>query len=607
MANNPSPKSQYNRGHVRKPTPILPALPLSLSDKAWRRSIEIAPIAEEESSGPIAALPATERSHVESQDHHVQNGDADQQSDLRHEQDAVPTQNRNADEKDAASTAVEIKDDKSSSAEETTVNEQPLQPQTVENAHVTEQRPEDAPQVVSESDERVETDTEVSNLEPSAVAEVKKVQILDREGLPSDHDQSSVDPSSISAATDQSSITGESALETVVDDSSHLDRNPTLSHRKSEAAPEALANGFSPRSVHERNGSQPIVLPALPKPVPLPSIHEHLLSLASTKQFFDTVIYINHPDTSLQPSEHFSHSLFLCRSEIFAKILSEIDPSIHPKVINLYPSRNILSHAFEAALRFFYSDHVLTTQTLMPQAAYQTRQAKQYTFEYIMSYWVAGVELGLLPVKSRAHEMVQDLISWDIADAVAKEIHDLRYAEESLQNGQDKFEVREIANSLSRLLASRLFAQLDLVSIDLSNTAQSLSLPTRFSALEYPRSNNPALSSMVFGSLSSEQTNAPNPVSIMTSILTNISFLDLSIVVDEIGSIYGLPGENFVRQVIEIREANRDHVINNRSIPNKQRLSNSSVWEPAGHREYLDEYGRLSRERVGFLLPIRNR
>lgn len=168
MANNPSPKSQYNRGHVRKPTPILPALPLSLSDKAWRRSIEIAPIAEEESSGPIAALPATERSHVESQDHHVQNGDADQQSDLRHEQDAVPTQNRNADEKDAASTAVEIKDDKSSSAEETTVNEQPLQPQTVENAHVTEQRREDAPQVVSESDERVEIDTEVSNLEPSS-------------------------------------------------------------------------------------------------------------------------------------------------------------------------------------------------------------------------------------------------------------------------------------------------------------------------------------------------------------------------------------------------------------------------------------------------------
>ena len=204
------------------------------------------------------------------------------------------------------------------------------------------------------------------------------------------------------------------ALETVVDDSSHVKRNATLTHRKSEAAPEALANGFSPRSIHERNGSQPIALPqpgTLPKPAPLPSIHEHLLSLASTKQFFDTVIYINHPDTSLQPSEHFSHSLFLCRSEVFAKIISEFDPSIHPKVINLYPSRNVLSHAFEAALRFLYSDHVLTTQTLMPQAAYQNRQAKLYTFEYIMSYWIAGVELGLLPIKSRAHEMVQDLIS----------------------------------------------------------------------------------------------------------------------------------------------------------------------------------------------------
>ena len=283
--------------------------------------------------------------------------------------------------------------------------------------------------------ENVQVNTEVDNSDDSLNAATKRVQILDRDSHPSDHEQSSVDPGSISAVTDQSSNTGESALETVVDETSYTRQVSPLVHRKSEAAPEALSNGYSPHSMHDRNGSQSILSQqpiVVPKPTPLPSLHDHLLSLASTKQFFDTVIYINHPDTSLQPSEHFTHSLVLCRSEIFAKTISEFDPSVHPKVINLYPSRNIFSHAFEAALRFFYSDQVLTTQTLMPQVGFQTRQDKQYTLEYIMSYWISGVELGLLPIKARAHEMVRDLICWDLAEAIVKEVQDLRFAEDNL-------------------------------------------------------------------------------------------------------------------------------------------------------------------------------
>ena len=615
MANSPSSNGLVSRSHVRRPTPIFPALPLSLSDKTWRRPSEIPQSILTEVANNATASQASQN--------------VDDQTD-----DKTSLTKNIAGEETSKTEAIQGTQDLSSDTSSHKRKEGTITFHEEQNgsearpsqaAHI-EYKPQE-PNQSRQSDNTIETssqqshyhthqDSDVSELQrndalnTTVIDGVKSLRMSNHESSPVDHEISSVEPSSTTVATDHSSYTNESTLETVVDEDHELRRHVPVQHRKSEAAPEALANGFSPRSVQGSNSSQAVGAVQTPprmKQALLPSIHDHLLLMANSKQFFDTILYVNHPDHSLQASEHFAHLLLLSRSERFTKLMSDIDTSAQPKMINLYPCRNILSHAFEAALRFLYSDQVLNIQTLMPQAAYQDSQAKRHAFEYVMSYWISGVELGLPPIKSRSYEMVQDLLGWDLADLVAREVQNLRSAEENSTNALDKIEIHDIANSLTRLMARRLFVTLDLSTIDLSNMSQATPLTSRFAALEYPRSNNPSLSSMVFGSLPSEPSTGLNPASIVAAILLNCAFIDLAIMAEEFLVTRGPLGEHLLRNVVSLREERRENVIDNRAISNKQRNADLSAWEAAAYREYVNEFGHLARDRVGFLMPTRTR
>lgn len=624
MATDPSSHPHSSRNHARKLTPVIPALPLSLSDKTWRRPSQAPTDNTDLESKPSPA------SHVPQRNGYLSDEDGISQlghelgqglengaigSYHQHRQQDVQESGYIKDQNDHAF-EIHVLDDTSLHKEQNVQQENETGSDTF-----TAQAIDDSAASLDHESLKASTKHEhppqpgLESGEASTIdvgsGEGRRVQLVEEETQPSDHEASSAQPSSTTAITDYGSTTGDSTLETVIDGSHHSRKASGLPnpHRKSEIAPEVLANGFSSYSTRASMDSHHVDAAQIlrPKATVLPSIQEHLLYLASTKQFFDTVIYVNHPDQSYQPSEHLTHSLFLSRSEDFAKTLSELDSTSSPKVINLYPSRNILPHAFEAALRFYYSDHVLTTQTLISPGVYQDKQAKAQTFEYVMSYWMAGVELALVPVKARAYEMVQELIDWDNAESVAREIEDLRAAEETLTNNHDKVEVQNIANSLSQLLAQLFATSLDISNFSVNAFAQTAVLPNRFAVLEYPRSNNPALSSMVFGSIATEPTSPPTSASVASIILLNINFWDLGLIAEELIKLQGVPGERVIRQVIEKREEKRDHVINNRAIPNKHRLSNSTAWDAAGWRESVDEHGQLTREKVGFLLPTRNR
>lgn len=624
MATDPSPHPHSSRNHARKSTPVIPALPLPLADKTWRRPSQaptedadvvtkpavetVTPLqnghSNEENltispeSGPDPDLPNS--TAVLDNQRHTSNGQ-EQVNQLDNDDQSVP--NHLATEGFFPVDQEQQQNDVKSGA----LIAEPAQSVDALQAPLPDSQQALSEIVENTAQQSTEEDHSLPVLE--ANPEEQRVQIAEEDTQPSDHEASSVQPSSTTAITDYSSTAGESTLETVVGDSYHTRKASGVPHRKSEVAPEVLANGFS--SFSTRTNTDPnhadVGQALRAKASSFLSIQEHLLYLASTKQFFDTILCVNHPDQTYQPSEHLSHSLFLSRSESLIKTLSEADPATHPKVINLYPARNILPHAFEAALRFFYSDHILTIQTLIPTNGYQDRQAKEQTFEYIMSYWVAGMELGLLPVKTRAYEMVQELLDWSIAELVAKEIQNLRLAEETLSSSHNKVEVRDIADSLSRLLVHLFVNGLRVEDFTVDGKAQTTTLPTRFAVLEYPRSNNPALSTMVFGSLASESNPPPTPTSIASAILLNINFWDLQLIAEDMVAHQNPHGQRVIRQVIEQREEKRDHVIHNRAIPNKYRLSNSAVWETAGWREYINERGQLAQERVGFLLPSKHR
>ncbi|KAK5954978.1 hypothetical protein OHC33_003657 [Knufia fluminis] len=454
---------------------------------------------------------------------------------------------------------------------------------------------------------------DTTDTETATVIGRRKVRLAEDDTQSSEQEGSEEQHSSATGLTDYAGSVAESNLETVVDETQPPRRTSGLPHRKSEVAPEVLTNGFAHHPAHDNhishtvNGSISSQPPVQPEPPVLFSMQDHLLFLASSKNFSDTVIQVNQVENLYQPSQHYAHSLILYRSEFMAKLIPDPDPATQVRVINLHPARNILPHAFEAALRFFYSDQVLTAQGLVPHINYQEKQAKAQTLEYLMSHWIAGVELGLAPIKARSFEMVKELIDWDLAELIAKEAQDLRARAVVLTDSYIQDEVRDVARLLSHMVSQLITERVKLGDFVLDVNSQTTILPTRFAPLEFNRSNNPALSGMVFGSLQSSTTSAPSTTSSASALMLNMDFADLSLLAANLAAIGPGYTASILRDVVQQREERRAHVISNKSIPNKQRLSDSEKWDAAGWKEYIDEHGQLKRERVGYLLPTRSR
>ena len=448
-----------------------------------------------------------------------------------------------------------------------------------------------------------------TDLDTATVTGDRRVKVADYETQSSEQEDSDPQPSSATGLTDYAGSIAESNLETVVNEYPPPRRLSAMPHRKSEIAPEVLTNGFSPPPAHDShishvvNGSVSSQPPTHLEPPILYTMQEHLLYLASSKSFCDTVIQVN--QVAYPPSQHYAHSLILSRSEFMAKLLPEPDTTTQTRVINLHPARNVMPHAFEAALRFFYSDQVLTAQALVPN--FRDRQTKAHTFEYVMSYWMAGVELELPPIKARSYEVLKELTDWDVVELAAKETQDLRVRAEVLTDGHLQDEVRKVVTMLSHMVSQLIVERVKSGDFNLDVNPKATALPTRFTQLEFNRSNNPALTSMVFGSLQSDAAPAPSTTAVASALMLNMDFADLAILADTLAAHDPRHGANIIRHVVQQREERRAHVISNKSIPNKQRLGDSEKWDAAGWREFVNDVGQLECERVGYLLPTRSR
>lgn len=617
MAIDPSTKNNVqSQRHVRNVTPVIPVLPLPVSDKKWRKPSQTAnEIAESVASVQSADHDRSYRSSPESKE--VVKGPQDVP---RAELDPLRTGEPKPIESDVADgpvdlpvardeythgiTQAEVLEPFESAADtgllEVYGGSRTRSRSSTLIAHEVGELAETSPPIYRDRSFEITLGFETPS-EPNHPVAPETARVQPSEGTQgSDPDNTSIQRSNTTGLTDYGSTVGESNLETVIR-SQQPTKHPQIPHRQSEVAPELLSNGYSPNSSrtdkisHQMNASVSSQSPRLP------SLQDHLLFLATTKQACDLVIQLNQPDPTYRPSMHDVHALFLMRSPRLAPLIAELDQTKSKKVVPLYPVRNIFPHAFDAALRFFYSDQTLTADTLLSPQILGDKQAKAHSLDYIMSYWIAGVELGLDPVKARAYDFFQQIVAWDTAELIVKEIRGLRYAEEVLSNSQDKFEIRGIAETLLSLLTQLFVEGLNMQAFGLDAGAQVTAFPTRLSHLE-SRPNNPALSSMVFGSLPAQAMPTPSNESIASGILLNIDFNELQLLVSELVTWHGALAQNVLRYAVHLREERREQIVANPAIPNKDRLNHSAAWDVAGWREHIHD-GRLHRERVGFLLP----
>lgn len=367
---------------------------------------------------------------------------------------------------------------------------------------------------------------------------------------------------------------------------------------------------------------QPMVSNPGPIPPPgprpfstLPSLQDHLLHLASSKEGVDWAIQVNPPDA--QPFVTYTHSIILSRSLRLRRLMGRQQSSSYAgNATTLYPARHVLPHAFEAALRFLYSDTVLGKDFFVqPHPGTDIQAVRIHNLDYLMSYWVAGIELGLEPVSMCAERLLAEYINWDILEITYKYAMDLANSPMSSHGknmtGSDYLVA---SNSIIKIILQFLANHLDINTFNLDTASLSNVVPPRLPQLDGKRSkHNPALASMVFGSMPSSANMSPSsPQSEMlpttpafrdtvaSNILLNVDFENLNLFNNMIQAQRVPRSARLITVVVAEREARRKKIFDSR-VSNKERVANSAAWEKVGIKEMM-KGNILSRERIGFLV-----
>jgi hypothetical protein len=353
----------------------------------------------------------------------------------------------------------------------------------------------------------------------------------------------------------------------------------------------------------------------------LPSIAEHLLHLATTKDGVDWGMQVNSPSPMGQPFMTYAHSIILFRSFRLQRLMTRQHANSYgTNIVTLYPPRNVLPHAFEAALRFLYSDTVISKDFFLQQpGTTDIRVHRLHNLEYILSYWISGIELGLEPISARSGKLLSDYLDWDILEVAYKAATEIMSSPLSSAGkhmvGSDYLVA---GSSIIQRILQFLASHIDLTNFKLdAGPAPSVVFP-RLPQVDGGRPRtNPALASMVFGSMPTSAEIVPSspesdvqPVAhtfqdtVSSNILLNLDFDDLARFTAFLQARDIAGSTRIMHDIVEEREARRQKVLNTPSVSNKVRMANSAIWDVVGLREGFAN-NALTRERVGFLLPTK--
>lgn len=357
--------------------------------------------------------------------------------------------------------------------------------------------------------------------------------------------------------------------------------------------------------------------PGIDTPSIFMSLSDHLLQLSHTKMWADWMLVINTRGT--QPVMTYAHSTMLVRSPALRKMIERQSTNTQGSVLTFYSPMPIMPHAFEAALRFFYSDAVLTIEALIPrQPVGDMQHTRIAALPYILSYWVSGTILGAEHVTTRSAKMLGEIVDLSTVELIVKEAEDLaaNITIEALESGLDW---SDLVAQWKTVALSYCATCIDPKEIKLQVTSTTV-LRSRLGQLEDSRAkHNPALASMVFGSMPSSaefpasspeiephQPLASSQDTAISNILLNVDYHDLAYFHHRLKRTWGDTGHQLMNDIVDERESRRVKAVSNPAVSNKQRTANPSIWDVAGFREYMQD-GELRRERIGFLLPAGKR
>jgi hypothetical protein len=202
-------------------------------------------------------------------------------------------------------------------------------------------------------------------------------------------------------------------------------------------------NGFDeqrPRSVHEYENGNPAnghahnrrsIVHSVPSEyLPSPHDHEepveptlltHLTSLLATKEWADWSIEVSSPVTGHDHVGYLAHGMLIARSPTLRQEMRRHLLSHRmERVIIISPDRYIQPQAFEAVLRYLYTERLLTKpeveQTFTIGGQENERLTREYRHDLVLSYWMAGLILGLRLVVRQAVKLLREIMGWDVLE-----------------------------------------------------------------------------------------------------------------------------------------------------------------------------------------------
>lgn len=174
------------------------------------------------------------------------------------------------------------------------------------------------------------------------------------------------------------------------------------------------------------NGVRPAVNGYRPPPpdseeVSMTTISEHFSRLFLSREWVDWSIEVTSPVKGFSPIGYHAHGVVIARCPALRqKMRQQLLSNRVDHVIIVSPDRYIQPPAFEAALRFLYTEQLLTRseveETFVTGGSDAQKLSREYQFDCALSYWMAGSILGLRAVADQGKKLIVHMLNWDVLE-----------------------------------------------------------------------------------------------------------------------------------------------------------------------------------------------
>lgn len=211
------------------------------------------------------------------------------------------------------------------------------------------------------------------------------------------------------------------SMETHGETQNDLDEQQSRSVHKHENGNRANGHMRSPRSSVRSVPSEYWPLPHDHEEPLEPTLLTHLTSLFTTKEWADWSIEVSSPVADRDHVGYLAHGMLIARSPTLQQEMRRHLLSHRmERVIIISPDRYIQSQAFEAVLRYMYTERLLTkteVEQISTISGHENEKStREYRLDVVLSYWMAGLILGLRLVVRQAVKLVREIMGWDVLE-----------------------------------------------------------------------------------------------------------------------------------------------------------------------------------------------